>query len=326
MAERLGEFERIARFFKPLSAVLAGAYELSDDAGVIAPAAGQELVVTTDALVEGIHVLPGERPDRLARKALRVNLSDLAAMGARPLAYTLALALPAAIGDDWLAAFAGGLADDQTRFAIGLLGGDSVSTGGPVVVSVTAIGTVACGRALRRAGAVAGDRIYVSGTLGDAALGLRAARGELAGVPAGDVAALAARYHEPEPRLALGHALAGVATAAIDVSDGLVGDLGHVCAASGVGARVEAARVPLSPAGRHAVRDEPALGPVALAGGDDYELLFTVPPEAEAGVADLARHVGLPLTAIGEMTTGSGVVVLDETGRPIAGLAGWTHT
>ena len=326
MPDRLGEFERIERFFKPLSASLAGALELTDDAGVIAPAAGQDIVVTSDALVEGVHYLSGERPDRLARKALRVNLSDLAAMGARPLAYTLAMALPPAIGDDWLAAFAGGLADDQRHFAIGLLGGDSVSTPGPLMLCITAIGTVARGRELRRAGAGAGDRIYVSGTLGDGALGLRAARGELVGLPSAEVEALAARYHLPEPRLALGHALAGVATAAIDVSDGLVGDLGHVCAASGLGARVEAARVPLSPAGRHAVRDEPALGPVALAGGDDYELLFTAPPDAEARLADLARELGVPLTLIGEMTASGGVVVLDESGRPVPGLAGWTHT
>lgn len=324
-AERLGEFARIDRFFKPLAAGFPGALGLGDDAGLLTPAPGESLAVTTDALVEGVHYLPGEPPGRLARKLLRVNLSDLAAMGARPLAYVLTTALTLAEGEDWLAAFTAGLAADQERYGIALLGGDSVRTPGPVILSVTAFGMVAADRALRRSGARPGDVVYVSGTLGDGALGLHAARGELAGLEPEVVAALASRYHLPEPRLALGEALAGVAHAAMDVSDGVIGDLGHICMESRVGARIEAARIPLSAAGRAAVARDPSLLPVALAGGDDYELLFTAGEEAADALAAVSERLALPLTPIGRIVAGEGVTVLDPAGQPVAGLAGWTH-
>jgi len=327
MSHRLGEFARIDRFLKPLARDTEGALGLVDDAGLIAPPPDRQLVVTTDAMVEGVHYLPGGDPARLGRKLLRVNLSDLAAMGAEPLAYTLTTVLPADLEDDWLERLAAGLGEDQKRFGIGLLGGDSVSTPGPVVLSVTAMGTVAPGRALTRAGARPGDRVYASGTLGDGHLGLYAARGELSGsdVDAATAAALAGRYHLPEPRLTVGRGLAGLATALIDVSDGLPGDLGHICAASGVGARVEAARVPLSPAARTVVAARPDLMRIALAGGDDYELLFAAPPGAADAVAALAADTGVPLTPIGEIVAGTGVAIVDADGRPIPGLSGWSH-
>lgn len=325
MPVRVGEFERIAKHFRPLAAGFAGALELGDDAALIAPPPGEDLVVTTDAMVEGVHYLPDEKPARLARKLLRVNLSDLAAMGARPIAYTLTTALPRRIDDAWLAGLAQGLARDQQRFGVHLIGGDSVSTAGPVVLSVTAFGAVPAGRALRRGAARPGDAIVVSGALGDGALGLKAARGELAGLDRGHVAALAARYRLPTPRTALGPRLLGLARACLDLSDGLPGDLAHVCAASGVGAVVEAERVPLSAAGAAAVAALPALWPVALAGGDDYELLFTVPPERLAEVDALAGALALPLTPIGAIVEGAGVAFRDRSGRPIEDLHGWTH-
>ncbi len=325
MAGGLDEFARIDRFFKPLSRGFTGALGLEDDAGLIAAPAGEALAVTTDAMVEGVHYPAGEDPARLARKLLRVNLSDLAAMGARPLAYTLTTALPAGVTEDWLAAFAAGLEEDQGRYGIHLLGGDSVSTPGPAMLSVTAFGSVREARALRRAGALVGDDVFVSGSVGDAALGLLAVRGELDGLAAPARAALAGRYRLPEPRGALGPRLIGLAHAAVDLSDGLVGDLGHICAASGVAARIEAARVPLSDAGRAAVAADPALLPVALAGGDDYELAFTAPPSAADALGALAADLDLPLTRIGTIGAGGGVTVVDSDGQTLTLPVGWRH-
>lgn len=322
---QLGEFERIARYFRPLAGGNEGALDLRDDAAVLQPPPGRDLVVTTDAMVEGVHYLPGEPPDRLARRLLRVNLSDLAAMGAEPFGYVLTTALPASVDEDWLAGFAAGLAADQAAFGIALVGGDSVSTPGPVMLSVTAFGSVLPGRVLRRNGAGPGDRVFVSGHLGDGHLGLLAARGELPVLGESDRAALAERYHLPEPRLALGLALVDLATAAIDLSDGLPGDLGHVCAASGVGARVDTTQVPLSPAGRRAVAANPGLWPAALSGGDDYELLFTVPEEAVPAVRRLSQMQELPLTAIGRIEAGDAVRFVDEAGAAVERLSGWCH-
>ncbi len=326
MTPRLGEFQRINRYFRPLAKSFQGSLELEDDAGLIAVADGYELVVTTDAMVAGVHFLPEDEPADLARKVLRVNLSDLAAMGAQPVAYTLTTALPDSVGEDWLAALAAGLGQDQAEFGIGLLGGDSVKTFGPVVLAVTALGRVESGRALRRSGAQPGDLICVSGALGDGALGLLAARGELNGmIEPRHVAALSARYHLPQPRLALGRRLIGLAHAAMDVSDGLPGDLGHICDTSGVGARVEARRVPLSDAGRAALAADPGLRRIALSGGDDYELLFTVPATAAASLDRLAVELGLPLSVIGQIVAGDRVVLSDEHGQEIEGLHGWSH-
>jgi len=321
----LGEFDRIARFFRPLAQGLAGALDLADDAALLDPGPGRDLVVTTDAMVESVHYLPGEDPARLARKLLRVNLSDLAAKGATPLAYTLTTALPSQPDDSWIARFVEGLAADQAEYGIGLLGGDSVRTPGPAMLSVTAFGTVPKGAMLRRAAAKAGDDLYASGTLGDGALGLRAARGDLKALAADAVEALALRYHLPQPRLALGAALVGLAHAAMDLSDGLPGDLPHICAASGVAAEVDLARLPLSDAARAAVAADPALQAVAWAGGDDYELLFTAPVEARSAVEAAASATGTPVARIGRIAAGQGVRLLDPQGRPVESLAGWQH-
>jgi thiamine-monophosphate kinase len=322
-----GEFDRIARLFRPLARKLPGALGLTDDVGFLPPAAaGEALIVTTDTVVEGIHVLPGASPLRMAEKVLRVNLSDLASKGARPLAVLLNTALPHELPAGWLDAFAQALGRDLDRFGAGLLGGDSVATTGPVTLTLTAIGSVPEGLMPRRSGARVGDTIWVSGTLGDGALGLRAARGDLPGLSGEDASWLADRYHRPQPRLALGRALLGTARAGMDLSDGLPGDLVHICRASGVGATVDLAALPLSDAARRAIALQPALERRAWAGGDDYELLFTAAAVDEQAVREAGTAAGCPVTPIGRIVEGSGPpLFLDRTGHPVEGLRGWTH-
>ena len=312
-----GEFELIERYFAPLSADQPGAFGLTDDAAVLEIAAGRRLVFSLDTLVAGVHFLEDEPAETTAAKLLRVNLSDLAAMGAVPLAYGLSTALPEQVDNDWLEGFARGLAADQEVFRITMVGGDTVATPGPLTLTLAALGTVGEGGELRRAAAEAGDTVYVSGTIGDGALGLLARQGKLETVTPEERAFLVERYRRPEPRLALGQRLIGLAHAAIDVSDGLVADLGHVCRASGVDATIDAPRLPLSPAARAALEADPRLIGRILTGGDDYELLFTAPPRARAAVAALSGEAGVAVTAIGEIAgSGPGVVrVVDADGR-----------
>lgn len=323
-AQHLDEFERIRRFFAPLAA--PGALGLRDDAALIDGPDGQQYVLTADAIVEGVHFLSHDPPDQVAQKLLRVNLSDLAAKGAMPVGYLLVTALPRARDEAWLGAFVAGLAADQATFGIALLGGDSTATDGPATLSVTALGRVASGRAVLRAGAQAGDSVYVSGTLGDAALGLQALRGELPGIAPEARDFLVGRYRLPQPRLALGQRLVGTARAMMDISDGLVADLGHIAQASGVAAVIEAARLPLSPAARGVIAADPLRLSAALSGGDDYELLFTVAAEAGAALTALADELGVPLTRIGRIEAGSGVEVVDDRGEALAvPVAGYRH-
>src|ERR1700730_12055534 len=324
MSEGLGEFGRIRRFFAPLAG--PGGLDLRDDAALLDCAPGKQLVVTVDAIVAGVHYLPDDPPDLVARKLLRVNLSDLAAMGARPRHYLLTTALPAALGDDWVARFAEGLAQDQRHYGIDLLGGDSVATQGPAVLSLTAVGEVAAGDEIRRSGASPGDRVWVSGTIGDAFLGLAVLRGGYSELAAEEQAVLISRFQLPEPRVELGPRLAGIAHAMLDVSDGLVADLGHICEASQVGACVMLAELPLSPAARQIAAGTPDL-PLRLAtAGDDYELLFTAPPEASETILRLAAELRLPLTAIGTIEPGAAVRLVDPDGKlvPVA-AAGHRH-
>ena len=319
-----GEFERIRRYFAPLAG--PGGLGLLDDAALVGSAAGRSLVVTADAIVCGIHYLPEDPPQLIAKKLLRVNLSDLAAMGARPLYYLLTTALPAELGAEWVAAFARGLEEDQRRFGVALLGGDSVSTVGPAVLSLTAIGEVAEGMEIRRSGARTGDVVWVSGTIGDAYLGLKVLRGAYPDLTEEYRAALTARFQLPEPRVGLGPALCGVAHAMIDVSDGLLADLGHICETSQMAAVVELERVPLSPAARALVAVEPAAAPLLTTGGDDYELLFTAPAEAAERIRGVGLQVGVPVTAIGRIEPGSGVRLLDGHGREVpVGASGYRH-
>jgi thiamine-monophosphate kinase len=324
---RAGEFELIARHFAPLAAAEPGAIGLLDDAAVLALGRAGALVVTVDAMVAGVHFPPDDPPDLVARKLLRVSLSDLAAMGAQGRAYLLAAALPRGIDEDWVAAFCRGLATDQPIFGVTLVGGDTVATDGPLTLSLTAMGELGEGDALHRAGAREGDDIYVSGTIGDAALGLKALGGAYPDLAPEDRAFLIDRYRVPRPRVALGPRLAGLAHAAVDISDGLVADLGHVCAASRLGAAIEAARVPLSSAARAALGAEGAASPAVLSGGDDYELLFTAERAAAEALAALAVDLALMLTPIGRMTGGRGVTVLDPAGLAVKnmGAGGYRH-
>ncbi|MBN8889983.1 MAG: thiamine-phosphate kinase [Rhodospirillales bacterium 70-18] len=317
------EFALIARHFRPLAG--EGALGLGDDAAVLAVPAGRELVIAADAIVAGVHFLPDDPPDLVARKLLRTNLSDLAAMGAAPLGYLTTVSVPKDTPDAWFAGFAAGLAADQAAFGLHLLGGDTTSTPGPVSLSLTILGTVAAGCAVRRAGALAGHGIWVSGTIGDGALGLLAATGRLDD-PTG---CLAGRYRLPRPRLALGLRLHGVAAAAMDVSDGLVQDLGHLCRAGGVAAEIEAACLPLSDAARAA---GPALLMRCLTGGDDYELLMAVAPENEAALQRAAIETNIAATRIGHFRAGPPhVTVRDPDGAALrigAGgndHGGWSH-
>ncbi|MDF1750097.1 MAG: thiamine-phosphate kinase [Alphaproteobacteria bacterium] len=317
-----GEFDRISKYFRPLVKDAPGALNLADDAAVFAVPDGHELVVTLDTLVEGVHFIGDEPADLLARKALRVNLSDLAAMGATPLGYFLSLSLPKRIEDAWIELFCKGLTADQGAFDWHLLGGDSTSTPGPISLSITALGTVRKGQALKRSGAQVGDALYVSGGIGDGYLGLLAAKGQLPYGPEAD--AMLARYRCPEPRTRLGQALVGRAHAVMDVSDGLVGDLAHICAASGVGAVIHAPSVPLSPDAAELVADQPSLYLELLTGGDDYELLITGPGQA---IEDAAQASGIRVTRIGEIVQGDRVMVLDADGEELTfAYAGFRHS
>ncbi len=316
-----GEFDFIARYLRPLAAGHPAALDLGDDAALLEPAPGTQLVIAKDALVEGVHFLAHDPAELIAKKLLRVNLSDLAAMGATPLGYLMALARPKALTPEWLARLVTGLADAQALYGLALLGGDTVGTPGPLTLSVTMLGEVPRGQALRRSGARVGDDLYVSGTLGDAALGLKVLQGRLSvSMTASDY--LIERYRLPEPRIALGLALRGLAHAAIDVSDGLVADLGHIAERSGIGAELWAERLPLSAA---TARLRGALE-AALTGGDDYELLFTAHPEQRPAVEAVARELDLPISLIGRIDASQTVRVLDSHGQtlPIAS-AGWQH-
>ncbi len=310
------EFARIARHFRPLAG--HAALDLADDAALLAPPSGRELVLTVDAMVAGVHFLPDDAAALVARKLLRVNLSDLAAKGAEPLGYLLTVAVPRDTPDDWFAAFAAGLARDQAHFGIALLGGDTTSIPGPVTLSLTAIGHVAPGAMVRRRGAQPGDGVWVSGTIGDGALGLAVAQGRLADLSGH----LLERYRLPEPRLGL--PLAGIASAGMDVSDGLVQDLGHLCRAGELTAEIEADRVPLSAPAR-------AAGPnwffQCLTGGDDYELLLAVPPKREGAMRAAADAAGIAVTRIGQFRSGPPrVVVRDAGGAELRGATGgWSH-
>ncbi len=322
--EEAGEFERIRRYFAPLAA--PGGLGLLDDAALLDCPPDHRLVVTADAIVAGVHFLPDDPPDLVAKKLLRVNLSDLAAMGARPLYYLLTTALPASLGCGWVAAFARGLGEDQCAFGIGLLGGDSVSTLGPATLSLTAIGEVGQGLEIRRSGARAGDDVWVSGTIGDAYLGLAVLRGEYAELADSDRSQLIDRYRLPEPRIGLGPALAGVANAMIDVSDGLLADLGHICETSGVAATVELDALPMSAAARAAAALRPGVAPLLATGGDDYELLFTAAPQAANTIRGLGEPSAVAVTRIGRIAAGAGVRLVDGGGREVAlGESGWRH-
>jgi thiamine-monophosphate kinase len=312
----------IARYFKPL-ATHPGAFGLGDDAAAIAPPAGCDLVLKTDGVIAGVHFFPDDPPDTVAKKVLRMNLSDLAAKGARPLGFLLAVALPQGTGEAWLAPFARGLGEDAELFGCPLLGGDTDRTPGPISVSVTAFGTVPHGTMVRRAGAKPGDRVVVTGTIGDAALGLTLRRDPAAaqrwGLARDQQDHLKSRYLVPQPRNAIAEVLRAHVSAGMDVSDGLAGDLAKLCRASGVAAEIACADVPLSDAARAVLAREPALIETVVGGGDDYEILATVQPEKIVALREQALAAGVAVTEIGRATAGQGEArFVGMDGKPLA--------
>jgi len=313
------EFDVIAEFFAPLATSKA-ALGLKDDVALLTPRAGHDIVLTTDAILDGIDFFATDPPSAIARKALRVNLSDLAAKGAEPFGYLLTLALPKSANRTWLNAFAAGLRADQRAFGITLLGGDLSSTPGPLTVSVTALGYVPKGKAILRRGARPGDRVFVTGTIGDSGGGLAALKANRR------EAFLIGRYRLPQPRVAFGQALRGLAHAALDVSDGLLADLGHIAEMSKVHIAVEAARVPLSAALRKAWGKDDAAVLRAATAGDDYEIAFTAPAGKRAAIAKAAKATKTRVTEIGFVMPGMGVRLLAADGKPIkVGKPGWAH-
>ena len=327
-----GEADIIQGYLAPLAQRYAGAFGLRDDAAVIAVPPGFELVATMDAVAEAVHFFPDDDAADIGWKALAVNVSDLVAKGAVPHTYLMSLAFPHAPTPDWLAQFARGLGEAQSAFGITLIGGDTDRRPGPISVTISAFGVVPAGKMVRRGTAQVGDRIFVSGTLGDAALGLKV-RGGAAdavawGLSADQRAHLTARYLRPQPRLALATVLRDYASASMDISDGLLKDLGRMTAASGVGARVEAALLPLSSAAAQVLAAAPGEISAVLGGGDDYEVLATISAAQVAAFETAASAAGVAITEVGQIGKGAGVVVTAADGTQIvipAGSTGWDH-
>ena len=319
---RSGE-ERLIDLFRPM-AKNPGAFALLDDAAVVAPPPGSDIVLKTDAIVGGVHFFDDDPADAVAKKALRVNLSDLAAKGAEPLGFLLTLVLPAETDEKWVVGFARGLAEDAEKYRCPLFGGDTDRTPGPIMISIAAFGHVPRGKMVRRAGAKPGDLIVATGTIGDAALGLMLRRDpNNAAFDRLDTAArsqLSDRYLLPQPRNAIAPAIREHASASIDVSDGLAGDLTKLAAVSGVMARLDAKLVPLSDGARAALQAEPKLIEQILSGGDDYEIAVTVPENRLGALRALqaaASAAGIGLTTIGRIEQGEGIVITGLDGKPL---------
>jgi len=330
MASDLDEFELIERYFAPLASGEPGAFGLTDDAAELAITPGKHAVVTTDAIISGVHFPTTEEPRIIASRLVRVNLSDLAAKGAKPRAYTLVLALPSTTEAEWIAAFAEGLADEQQRFGITLIGGDTTRSRGELMLSLTMIGEVSENSMILRSGASVGDDIYVSGAIGDATLGRALMEARISVPGDADRSHLIHRFRMPEPRVEVGLGLVGLASAAADISDGLVADLNHICDASRVSAAIELDRVPLSAAAQSLVTDSQPLHISLLTGGDDYELVFTAPNSVSERLQALATECGVGLTRIGRVIDADAqpgtVVVRDANGRRVeVGDGGYRH-
>lgn len=325
-----GEDELIQTTFAPLASGFSGALGLTDDCAFLTPPSGEDLVLTTDAVAAGVHFFPDDAARDIAWKALAVNVSDLAAKGARPIAYLLSLSFPDRPARAWLDGFAQGLTEAQAAFGIRLAGGDTDRRPGPLSATVTAIGSVPHGRMVRRSTARAGDVLFLSGTLGDAALGLRLRQNpceaQAMGLAPADAGALIARYLRPQPRLALAPHLLAFASAAMDVSDGLLKDCGRMARTSSLRAVLEACRLPLSGPARTALGRQASLLEVVLTGGDDYEVLAAVAPERAAEFQASAAASGVAVAEIGRMAEGAGVSVADLDGRPMdVDATGWDH-
>jgi thiamine-monophosphate kinase len=327
-SNKSAEDRLIVRYFRPL-ATAAGAFGLIDDAAALTPPPGCDLVLTTDGVIAGVHFFPDDPPEMVSRKVLRMNLSDLAAKGARPLGFLLSVALPAGGGEAWLGAFAAGLAEDAARYGCPLYGGDTDHTPGPISVSIFAFGAVPQGKMVHRSTALSGDCIVVTGTIGDSAIGLKLRRDRTLarrwGLAATAATELEDRYLLPQPRNALADAILQHASAAIDVSDGMAGDLAKLCGASSVAADIDVAAVPLSDAARAAIAAEPALLETALTGGDDYEIVLTLAPQKLTAFRAAAEAVGVATTEIGRMEAGEGVRFLRDGKALTFARASYSH-
>lgn len=328
----MDEFARIAHFFRPLAEGFPGSLSLTDDAALLTVPSDQELVVTTDAMVEGTHFLPSDTPQSIAARLLRSNLSDLAAMGASAFTYTLTTTLRANISEDWLGAFAKQLREDQTYYGCHLIGGDSLRTDGPLHLSITAMGLVPKGQALRRTIQRTSNPpydVYVSGTIGDSFLGLQLSLGKtVTGLTAEDETFLLNRHFFPQPRLQLGKALRGHALAAVDISDGLVADLGHIARQSGMACQIDSRAVPHSDATTRALVDNPSLLAALITGGEDYELGFVLDKDSAVILSSLAEKNGISLSKIGALQSGVAgeIQVMDASSRALPlSYKGWTH-
>ena len=310
----MNEFEFVESQLKPLAGAFAGAINLEDDAAVLTPEKGQEFVVTTDALTAGVHFFATDSPRLIAQKCLRVNLSDIAAMGADPYCYSLALMLPEQTSQGWLSEFCEGLRADQDEYNVHLSGGDTTSTTGPLSAAITMIGTVPVGKALKRSTARIDDDIWVTGTIGDAAMGLQALKDAFPSIDEAARDTLVRRYHVPQPRNRIAPALRDLATSAIDISDGLAADLGHICTASGVGAKVSTFKIPVSD---HVLSLQNTYAEnleALLSGGDDYELMFTANPDKSNKINDLSRNLNVKISKIGKLTADLEVGFIDQDG------------
>lgn len=310
------EDKLIARFFEPI-AIHPGALGLTDDAAYITPPPGCDLVLKTDAIIGGVHFFAEDAAHTVACKALRVNLSDLAAKGARPLGFLLSLALPAGLDDRWLTNFAEGLRSDAVLYGCPLFGGDTDHTPGPITVSIAMFGSVPQGTMVRRAGAKPGDLVFVSGTIGDAALGLAVRNGKDWKLSEAQRQHLIARYLLPQPRNALSDAVRKHASASMDVSDGLAGDFAKLCRTSQVGANIAVERIPLSDAAKAVLAADPEMRETALTGGDDYEIVCTVPPAKADSFRAAALAAKVPVSEIGEVVAGEGARFLTANGEAL---------
>ena len=318
----IGEFDLIERFFKTGTSATEQNENIplgiGDDCALVKQAADSEIAITTDMLVEGRHFFAGADPEQLGRKALAVNLSDLAAMGAKPLGFTLAIAMPK-VDIAWLEAFSKGLLDSATHYGCPLIGGDT--TAGPLTLSITALGSIPQGKAIRRSGAKTEDDVWVSGTVGDARLALAALRHEIH-LPSEDLQQVEHRMHQPSPRVELGMQLRDIASAALDVSDGLLGDLRHILMQSQIDARVDLNKLPKSSTLQK--QDVSIQNLFAACGGDDYELCFTAHPSQREKIQAISESLNLPLTSIGEILPREGFEVkihlLDASGKKLSDI------
>jgi thiamine-monophosphate kinase len=328
-AKITSEGELIGTYLAPLTRSCEGAYDLRDDCAIFTPSPGRELVITTDAVAAGVHFFPDDAPEDIAWKALAVNVSDLAAKAAGPRVYQMALSFPEAPSHEFMQRFSRGLGDAQDAFGIVLCGGDTDRRPGPMSITITAIGEVDAGFRLTRDGARAGDAIFLTGTLGDAALGLKLRRGDEDArawpLSSDERAHLVSRYLRPQPRLEAAPLLHRFATAALDLSDGLAKDLGRFAAAASAGAIIDRDRLPLSSAVQGVLSADPELFQCVLSGGDDYELLFTAPADAEPGITELALATGLCVNRIGTMREERGLNVASASGEKPLQPFGWDH-